>query len=184
MKNLTQFLKESVVVEAKVKYFMTTDHYNPETLYIIENPSQNTLDQLNNADWNAEELENPSNVELIAWNDESFNQCGGANNLSAFKKNVLSSIEDSLEEYGYGDEDEVEEVNAGYMYINPMVPLKVFKKNPWQYFETTIKNSLVNGDSNFCRAIIDMKKKSVILGGKNEIVFLTDKEARKVIFGL
>ena len=184
MKNLTQFLKESVVVEAKVKYFMATDYYNPSTLYIIENPSQNTLDQLRNADWVSEELENSSAVELIAWKEGSFMQYGGANNLSAFKKDVLSSIEDSLKEYGYEDEDEVEEVNAGYMYINPMVPLKVFKKNPWQYFETVIKNSWVNGDSNYCRAIVDLKKKTVLMCGKNEIVFLTDKEARKVIFGL
>ena len=185
MRTLQECLKISLN-EAQSKFYMVNDHYNPGELYIIENPSLNTLEQIRNTDWNYEEIDlDPNeNIVLISWNDEGFINYGGGKTIAEIKKNSVEAVKKSLDEYGYAPDEEVEEVNAGLMYLNPMVPRKVFEKNPWKYFEDVIKYSYVDGDSNRCRALIDIKKKKVLLCGENEITFLNDKEALKFIFGL
>lgn len=162
--------------------YLIVNHFCPNTLYIVDNLSQDYINKLITCDYNVEELRIEHNIGLFSWHDEDIFQYGGGNTLKDIKNNVVNHCKMSMDEYEYDLDDIVEEVYTGLIYINPYIPRVEFEGYEWEYFEETIKNSFVDNDSYRCYALVDFDKQEVILKGENDIEFYNEHEFINMFF--
>ena len=183
MKSLTQFLVESL---NNLKVYVV-DPYDGPVVICKEYPTQDPYSSkrsrkafdISNTDWLFDELTNGrGNIVYLEWcdeivsgtvlnvNDEKQLRKDFDKNVGKWLRDNKALIDDPNETYVdiYVDLD----CGATFDYSADRDDIKDFSlDNLWNCWMTQFKDSRVDGDSNYCRCLIDLKKKKVIVGGKN-----------------
>ena len=175
--DLKDFINESLLIEGNTDYAFVWSHREPSTLYCLNGATNKLQKELKHYDYNLQMVKISSNICSIMWNDEflAVQECKG-NNLNAVKADVLKDIERQMtkdgndETYKYFDccfgsnewYDEEAESNDAKYYLDRFIEM--------------IKDSEVDGDSSYGRAIIDVKNGEILLSGSDDIIFQTANE--------
>lgn len=176
MKNLKDYVSESLNInEAVGKTYFYFDHDDPSILLVVANAPakfEKEYDYVFPVDTN-------SPIVSVQWNDESlYHDAIPGSNFAAAKNSDLKNIEDQLkqqegEEYPY-----IESLLAGFGQddFDEVKPKPETAKDYLNWFIKAIKNSEVDSDSSYGRAVLDMKKQEVCLAGEVEVNFVDYKD--------
>ena len=179
MENLTEFIKESLVLnEAAGVFAWTFNHFNPEILQVgmcDKNMASKLNKKLNNyyTYFGTENIK--SRYVFVEWNDEKCHIVELGNNIDQYWKKLEKSAADTLK--GLTEDDDWEWENDIFCIdsetmreyykwedINPEVLV--------EYIKEYIICSFVDCDSNSCAAILDLQKHEVVLKGSDDIEFV------------
>ena len=179
MKNLKDFINESLLMEGKTDYAFVWDHYNPSTVYCL-NGATNALNKvINDYDFNINIIRIKSNICGIMWNDEylAAEECDG-NNLNAAKAGEIKKLQAQIDSE---DNDETYKYLECSMFVggNEWFDDDAKSNNAKDYldkFIEMIEDSEVSGDSGYGRAVIDIKNGETLLAGNVQVVFMSANE--------
>lgn len=175
--DLKDFINESLLVEGNTDYAFVWNHYDASTLYCLNGATSKLQKDLKNYDYNIQMAKIASNVCSVMWNDEflAVQECKG-NNLKAVENNVIKELADQMTEYG---NDETYKYFDCCLGSNEWCDDDAESDDPKHYakaFFDMIKDSEVDGDSGYGRAIIDVKNGEVLLSGSVNVIFQTANE--------
>ena len=174
IKTLKDFINESLVNEAAQSalfYLGTYDDLN----VIVGSPAdlKKCEKQLKNDGFNCVSQNLKNNMCGVMWNDETISAWDlKGNNWKAVQaedaKNIETMLKDRKVDYVYleseifgsGNEWEDEEARQSIDW-SPKFWVEVFIE--------MVENSYVDGDSNYCRAVLDLAKKGICCQGENDI---------------
>lgn len=181
MKSLAQFIAESL---KNLKVY-AVDPYNGPVVICNEYPTQDPYSEnsedfnIDDTDWLLADLTNgKGNIVHLEWCDENiFGRVLDVNDerqlRKDFDKNVGKWLEDNKAYINDPGETYVEiyvdlDCGATFDYASERDDFKDFSLDYlWDCWMTQFKDSFVDGDSNYCRCLVDLKKKKVIVGGEN-----------------
>lgn len=173
MKNLVEQLNESLLLEsAHIGDWVFVQTRWDNSLKIVKYKGDDLFEVLDNCDCNYQVVKNNGTLAQAMWNDESVNAwMKEDDNWNTLLKKDIKQVEEQLETYG--DDEEVYElfslITETYYYEDKKPKsAKDFQKEVLKFIE----NSYVDGDSNYCQAIIDLKKQQPIVCGKNGVEFV------------
>lgn len=173
MKNLVEQLNESLLLEsARVGDWVFVQTRWDNSLKIVKYGGDELFEVLDNCDCNYRIVKNNGTLAQAMWNDESVHAwMKEDNNWNILLKKDLKQVEEQLETYSDDDEDlEIYSLITETEHYEEKKPksAKDFQKGILEFIE----NSHVDGDSSYCRAIIDMKKQQLIVCGENGVEFV------------
>lgn len=169
MKDLKDFINESLCVNESHNISFVWDHYDPDTLYCVFGNASKIRKILSGTDYNFQDIKIKTKLCSVSWNDETlFAGEVKGNNLEDAKKIELKHIQSQLD----NQKDQIE--NEGYVYIESDL---FGSANEWEEgvkdmsaedflkgFLEMIQDSVVDGDSGYGRAVLDLQNKQVLLG--------------------
>lgn len=178
MKNLTEYIKESLVVnEGNQVFVWSLDHDSPETLhvgFINKSDVSNLRKRLKDYDVIFDTENIKTRFVYVDWNDERCFVCDLGNDLKKIWKDVENSAEKALnsrqtEEDGeWWEWDNIFGVTwCSDDFEDEPVDSKILTQKMKDY----ITHSYVDGDSNSCAAILDLQNKSIELKGDDHVEF-------------
>ena len=180
MKKLSEYINESLLVEANGDFLVCYDWERADNLYIVCGATKEQTKYVDRLGWIYETVPyKEGNLYEIVNNDESLTvQDLKCTSESQLKTKVLKSIKDSLKDaepdYVYVEFDplsmgnEFEEMGGGLMT----------EAKPEQFYNwicDLYNNSYVDGDSNSQRIVFDTKKKACVLGPNNHMIFTPEE---------
>ena len=182
MRSLVEHLNEAL---KNLKVYVV-DPYNGPVVICSDYPTQDPYSEeggdfnIEDTDWLFDELTNGNgNIIHLQWNDESIYGCildkvNDEKQLRKdFDKNVGKWLEDNkkyIEDLGETYIEIYVELDCGIAFdcANERDDFKDFSLDYlWDCWMAQFKDSYVDGDSNDCRCLVDLKKKKVIVGGEN-----------------
>lgn len=186
MKSLVEHLNEAL---KNLKVYIV-DPYNGPVVICRDYPTQDPYSEdnkedfnISDTDWLFDELTNGNgNIVHLQWNDESIYGCildkiNDEKQLRKdFDKNVGKWLEDNKKYIEDPGETYIEiyvDLDCGIAFdcANERDDFKDFNLDYlWNCWMDQFKDSYVDGDSNYCRCLVDLKKKKVIVGGENSNV--------------
>lgn len=177
MKNLKDFINESILMESKTDYAFVWDHYKPSTLYCLNGATNKLQKELKNYDYNIQMAKISSNVCSVMWNDEflAVQECKG-NNLNDVKTNVLKELEDQMTKDGNDETYKYFDCCLGSNEWHDNEASSSKAKDYLDKFIELIEDSEVDGDSGYGKAVIDIKNGKVLLSGSVKVIFQTANE--------
>lgn len=168
LKDLKDYINESLVCEAKNEYTLVWQHDNPESAVLINEPFAK-ISKITK-DWDIElcEVKAKGNLIGVEWNDEwGYSWSVEGNNINTATRLEINHLEQELSKRTYNEED-------GYIYIESKMfgmenewwdlEEKPSSKEVFGWFKSIFDKSRVDRDSSSARAIIDLKKGEVVLG--------------------
>lgn len=174
MKNLKDYINESLICEAKNEYTLVWQHDNPESAVLISEPFAK-ISKITK-DWDLElcEVKAVGNLIGVMWNVESgYSWAIEGNNINAATRLEIAHLEQELDKDSYLEED-------GSLYIESKMfgmenewhdmKKKPSGKDVFNMFKSIFDESEVDGDSSYARSIIDIKKGEVVLGNEGVTV--------------
>ena len=182
MKSLTDLLMESLVNESSTEYGFAWNHFNPQTMYCIEGDMKKFTDFIQDYDWNYDTANIKTKLCTVIWNDEMmYTSSVKGNNLNDAKLHELKSLTQQLQARQADD----------YVYLSSDIfggdgewSDEDVSFDPQEYvdrFLSMVENSEVDGDSSYARSLIDIKKKTVLLGP--EVIFMNLDEFVEMMRG-
>ena len=173
MKNLVEQLNESLLLEsAHVGDWVFIQTRWDDSLKIVKYEGDELFEVLDNCDCNYMVVKNNGTLAQAMWNDENVHAwMKEDNNWNTLLKKDLKQVEEQLKTYSDDDEDlEIYSLITETDHYEEKKPksAKDFQKGILEFIE----NSYVDGDSNYCRAIIDLKKQQPIICGENGVEFV------------
>ncbi|MBR5296710.1 MAG: hypothetical protein IKU29_02435 [Parabacteroides sp.] len=180
MKTLNEYIKESLntVNESSNWLCLVSDHFDPDTLYIVSGDTDDFEERLEDTDFHYDWIDPKSKLITISWNDESiYSSKVPGRDLNDAKKLDLKHIQQQLDE----QKSSIEKDHYAYIHSN------IFgSENEWDgdfvvnysaedylnCFIEIIQDSYVDGDSRYCYALVDIKRKQTLLGGNGGIEFI------------
>ena len=183
MKRLTEYINESLLVEANGEFLVFFDHEDADRLFIVCGATKDQVKYVSNGSWIYESVPyKEGNLYEIINNDESLDvQDLKCTSESQLKSKVMTTIKkylkDAEPDYVYVEFDplsignEFEEMGEGLM--TEMKPEQFYKWVCDLYNE-----SYVDGDSNSARMVFDSKKKACVLGPNNHMIFTSEEFQR------
>lgn len=174
MRTLKDFINESIVNEAAQSALFYLGASNDLNV-IVGSPAdlKKCEKQLKNDGYNCVSKNLKNNMCGVMWNDETiFAWDLKGNNWKTVQaedaKNIATMLKDRTDDYVYieseifgsGNEWEDEKARESINW-SPNVWVEVFIK--------MIENSYVDGDSNYCRAVLDLAKKGICCQGFDDI---------------
>ena len=185
MKSITEYINESLVVEANGDFLVMFQYDNPSDLYIVCGATKPQIDFVKRLGWIYETVPyKEGTLYEIVNNDESLDvQDLKCSSESQLKAKVMTTMKKYLKkaepDYVYVEFDplsigeEFEEMGEGLMT----------EAKPEQFYNWVCdlyNKSYVDGDSNSARMVFDTKKKACVLGPNNHMIF-TPEEFQKWI---
>ena len=178
MKNLTEYIKESLVVnEGNQVFVWSLDHDSPETLhvgFINKSDVSNLRKRLKDYDVIFDTENIKTRFVYVDWNDERCIVCDLGNDLKKIWKDVENSAEKALNSRQTEEDDEWWEWDNIFGvtwcsddFEDEPVDSKILTQKMKDY----ITHSYVDGDSNSCAAILDLQNKSIELKGDDHVEF-------------
>ena len=180
MKNITEYINESVIREASGDFLVMFNHENPDNLYIVCGATKDQIDFVKGLGWLYEIVPyKEGNLYEIVNNDESLTvQDLKCSSESQLKAKVMATIKKCLKkaepDYVYVEFDplsignEFEEMGEGLMT----------EAKPEQFYEwvcNLYNESFVDNDSYSERIVFDTRKKACILGPNNHMIFTPEE---------
>ena len=180
MKSITEYINESLVVEANGDFLVMFQYDNPSDLYIVCGATKPQIDFVKRLGWIYETVPyKEGNLYEIVNNDESLDvQDLKCSSESQLKAKVMTTIKKYLKkaepDYVYVEFDplsignEFEEMGEGLMT----------EAKPEQFYKWVCdlyNESYVDGDSNSARMVFDTKKKACVLGPNNHMIFTPEE---------
>lgn len=185
MKRLTEYINESLLVEANGDFLVMFQYDNPSDLYIVCGATKPQIDFVKRLGWIYETVPyKEGTLYEIVNNDESLDvQDLKCTSESQLKSKVMTTIKKCLRkaesDYVYVEFDplsignEFEEMGEGLM-------TEIKPEQCYKWVCDFYNESYVDGDSNSQRMVFDTKKKACILGPNNHMIF-TPEEFQKWI---
>ena len=178
-------LNENPINESVNDYIFTWNHYDPDTIYCLNGNINKIPMFLKNYDWQYQDVKIPTKLCSVAWNDEmAIIMPVDGNNLNDAKKIDLKSIQAQLDSY----KDQIEEEDYAYVESNLFGGAnewdgasKMSAQDFLDEFISIIKDSYVDGDSNYARAVIDIKKGETLLQGSCHVTFMSANEFMEMV---
>jgi len=180
MKRLSEYINESLLVEAAGEFLVVYQHEEPQDLYIVCGATKEQVDYVADLGWIYETVSyKEGNLYEIVNDDETLTVADlKCTSESQLKAKVMATIKKYLKkaepDYVYVEFDplsignEFEEMGEGLMT----------ETKPEQFYNWVCdlyNNSYVDGDSNSQRIVFDTKKKDSILGPVGSMVFTTEE---------
>lgn len=181
MKSLTQFIAESF---KNLKVY-AVNPYNGPVVICGDFPTQDPYSEdgkdfnIKNTDWLLGDLTNGrGNIAYLEWCDENiYGHILDVNDEKQLRKDFDKNVGEWLEDYKEYIEDPDETYIGIYVNLDCGITFNCENKRDefkdfsldylWDCWMTQFKDSFVDGDSNYCRCLVDLKKKKVIVGGEN-----------------
>lgn len=174
--DLKDFINEALINEAKRDILLAWNIQN-DTLYIRVGSSEDIKNHKETIeDFTVSKTPIDGNMVNIMWNDESCQVTPlKGNTWNAVKNNDIKKIEgflkDRSDNYVYIESDIFGSGNE--WYDEDAEKTKNWNSKKWlNHFISMVEDSYVDGDSNYCRAVVDLSKKEICCKGENEIVIL------------
>ena len=176
MKNITQYINESLLIEANGEFLVAFDHDDPDNLYIVCGATKDQVKFVEQLDWIYETVPyKEGNLYEIVNNDEDLDvqdlKCSSESQLKAkVMKSIKDSLKDAESDYVYVDFDPLSICNDFEEMGSTNKPEEFYKWVCDLYNE-----SYVDGDSNSQRMVFDTKKKACVLGPNNHMIFTPEE---------
>lgn len=156
------------------------DHFDPDYIECVIGNSEEIEYIVNNTEYNVFRTCITDGLVAIKWNDESMYSCPlGCQTMDELKECTMKNLKECFEE----------ESSNNYLYIKtdmtcgsgPEYSLydEDSPKTPEEAYDNIIqfiKDSYVDGDSNYARAIINIEKEEVWVQGTGKVCFNSAKE--------
>ena len=175
MKDIKQFVKESILTEATGDFVVYYDHFSPSDLTIICGASKQQVKKLEDFDRIFDSVPyKKGNLYVVINDDENLTiHDTGCNNINQFKKKVLDEIKKSIEN---GEEDYVEiDSETACVFLefgdgcndHVLGGVPAGKVKPERYYEVIqnfFNESYVDNDSSSQYLLIDTKSMDALWG--------------------
>ena len=185
MLDLKDFLNEALVMESNNDFMFVWNHYDPDTMYVLNGNTRAIPNFLRKYDWQYHDVKIPTKLCSIAWCDDTmYAMPVDGNNLNDAKKIDLKDIQAQLD----SSKDQIEKEDYAYIEGNLFGGAnewegasKMSAQDFLDNFIDIIKNSYVDGDSNYARAVIDIKKGETLLQGSCHVTFMSANEFMEMV---
>lgn len=177
MKNLKDFITESLITESRNEVLGIWHFAGDETLHICIGSKKDIDDAADRFDGgyslNSTRLSIPGNMVSVMWNDESCYMTPlKGNNWNAVKNNDIKKIEgflkDRSDDYVYIESDIFGSGNE--WYDEDAAETKNWGAKQWlTRFIEMVEGSYVDGDSHYARAVVDLSKREVCCKGSTDV---------------
>lgn len=158
-----------------MKFTLIFDHFNPERIYVVKNPSNECLDFIEKrynyfgSDYCVFNEECESRFALLKWNDEIATLYESGDSLNDIKKENIEAIKIGIKNWEECDCDIEIPLFDGDLYI---CDASDYIDNEWGMIEEFITKSFVDGDSNKCYHFLDLMEEESLIGGEDEVIFI------------
>lgn len=179
MKSLSEFINESVINEAKQDILLVwcVSDYD-YTLHICTGSNSDIKKyerEIDDYSYCSTKATVNGNVCSVMWNDEScYISAIKGNNWNDAMNHDIKKIEGFLkkktDDYVYIESDIFGSGNE--WYDEDIEKTKSWDAKRWlNHFIKMVKDSYVDGDSNYCRAVVDIAKREIYCKGSNDVQF-------------
>jgi hypothetical protein len=184
MKDLKDFINESMRIDEAVKSVLAFWQNSPHNLFVVVG-SSSEINKLHKEMGDGEVAALNSNMCTIMWNDESmFVNPIKARDINDLKKQELASIKKQMnaQKNNEGSDD--------YIYLDSLISgsgnewydeeAQADAKDYMEAFISMVEGSYVDGDSSYGRAVIDANKLEASLKGGDDITVVTIEQWREM----
>lgn len=178
-------LNDNTVNEANVDYIFAWNHYEPDTMYCLNGNTRAIPKFLKNYDWQWTDAKLSTQLCTIIWNDEScFVSSIDGRDLNDAKKQAIKNIDQQLDADAAAiEENDYAYIESGFFggaceFENAS---KLKAEDIMKRIVDMIEGSYVDGDSNYARAVIDIRKGNVLLSGDCSVAFMSANEFMEMI---
>lgn len=165
-----------------MKFTLILNHFNPERIYIVKNPSQECLDfieeRLNHfgSDYYVFHKECAERYALLNWDDESAYLYGSGDILDDIKKENIEAIKAGIEKWD--DEDSGIEIPiiGSDLYV---CDISDYIDNEWGLITEFITGSYVDCDSSRCYHFLDLMEEESLIRGNDDALFINFEDLKE-----
>lgn len=187
MKNLKDFINESMRIDEAAKSVLAFWQNSPHNLFIVVGASSE-INKLHKEIRDGEVVALNSNMCTIMWNNESmFINPIKARDINDLKKQELASIKKQI------DAQKNNEGSDDYIYLDSLISgsgnewcdedAQLDAKDYMEAFISMVEKSYVDGSSRYGRAVIDANKLEASLKGEDNITVVTVEQWREMTSG-
>ena len=171
-------MENSNTIDSQTSWAVFFNHFDPDHLYICKGVDSNEAEEFaDKIGWNYSYDSFNTNFATISWNDESYYSHDLiGDTFNDIKMNDLKSIEEQMKKHK-------DDIANGYACIESDI---FGGDNEWEGdyvknmtaqdfldgFIEIIEDSVVDGDSGYCYAVIDANREEIYLGGNGSIEFI------------
>ena len=186
MKNINEYINESLIAEANGQLVVFFNHENPETTYVVTGADNKLVKKISNFDFDVQTIPYTKNLIDITHSDEWGGITDlGIKNENQLKTKVLNSIKSCLDEvekdFAYIKYDPIPVENEYEDYDNKEDYTKLSANDWYQMLVDMYNDSYIDRDSSSARVVYNPEKKEVIFGSGMNIMCYTAEEFEEVL---